>query len=478
MSVEMIRQLETIIGKKAAANLSSEDLYRQWLEYLVDVDTNSLSQARGRARASGSQEALLNYDDPLTELNRIAHSVLPHITVSDTDFRQKQLLVQTGTTRLPFDRLSSGEREILFLAGQIVRLRLTRGVLLIDEPELHLNPDLVRRFISVIQETSTDGQLWFGTHSFEAIEATGAENTLLIERLHDGTTRVESLDGQPVVKTLTAALGRSGFSLVDRLFVLIEGGTSPLRERQRFAELSGHNEQMNFLDVGEGKKDVLRTNAKFQGLASASGEQLDIKAVVDADYDSLTLTSFEAGNVFTLPVHEVENVFLEPRSLDLVLAQTTHSIGQSSATTLILEISDSMAGRWIHNYVHHLHNAEWKQSNLLELTSQTQGLLMQLDWASIEMNKQQVIRNLRRINKMMSSQLDSGVQVYSELRLSSDLWKHCHGKEVLKEISRRIGVRPESLERLVIHQWKEGHAPWPEPVVQVRRFLGLDPNTL
>jgi predicted ATPase len=48
---------------------------------------------------------------------------------------------------LPFAELSDGEREIAFLVGQIERFKLRRGLLPIDEPELHLNPDLLRTWL-------------------------------------------------------------------------------------------------------------------------------------------------------------------------------------------------------------------------------------------------------------------------------------------------------------------------------------------
>jgi hypothetical protein len=79
------------------------------------------------------------------------------------DTRKRTVLFEVDGTSLTFDDLSGGEREIAFLLGQIERFRLRRGLLLIDEPELHLNPELLRRWLSYLRGTAESGQVWIAT---------------------------------------------------------------------------------------------------------------------------------------------------------------------------------------------------------------------------------------------------------------------------------------------------------------------------
>ena len=80
-------------------------------------------------------------------------------------------MFDTTGLELSFHQLSGGEREIAFLVGQIDRFRLREGIFLIDEPELHLNADLIRAWVSYLTSTVSVGQIWLATHSLEAVEA-------------------------------------------------------------------------------------------------------------------------------------------------------------------------------------------------------------------------------------------------------------------------------------------------------------------
>ena len=69
------------------------------------------------------------------------------------------------------DQLSSGEQEVLGLMFYVRRLRATGGLLLIDEPELHLHPALQRSLFSVLETIADRAQIWIATHSPRLVTA-------------------------------------------------------------------------------------------------------------------------------------------------------------------------------------------------------------------------------------------------------------------------------------------------------------------
>ena len=69
------------------------------------------------------------------------------------------------------DQLSSGEQEVLGLMYFVRRLSARGGVLLIDEPELHLHPSLQRALFSALETTADRAQVWIATHSPRLITA-------------------------------------------------------------------------------------------------------------------------------------------------------------------------------------------------------------------------------------------------------------------------------------------------------------------
>lgn len=111
--------------------------------------------------------------------------VLPHILIVGVDSKKKSLLFDTTGMELSFNQLSGGEREIALLVGQIDRFQLKHGLFLLDEPELHLNADLIRSWVAYLTGTVTSGQIWLATHSLEAVEAAGQQATFILGNLPD-----------------------------------------------------------------------------------------------------------------------------------------------------------------------------------------------------------------------------------------------------------------------------------------------------
>jgi predicted ATPase len=85
--------------------------------------------------------------------------------ISSSGLSGNALVFDCVGDQLKFEDLSDGEREIAFLVGQIDEFRLTRGLRPLDEPELHLNPDLFRAWLEFIVEGVSDGQVWIATHA-------------------------------------------------------------------------------------------------------------------------------------------------------------------------------------------------------------------------------------------------------------------------------------------------------------------------
>jgi len=81
-----------------------------------------------------------------------------------------------GEAPYSFNGLSSGQKEIIFTLFLIWRYHNeTPGMVLIDEPELHLNAEWHRTFVNSIVKMAPDNQYILATHSktVAASESTG-----------------------------------------------------------------------------------------------------------------------------------------------------------------------------------------------------------------------------------------------------------------------------------------------------------------
>src|SRR5207247_1652919 len=70
-----------------------------------------------------------------------------------------------GGERVPVDALSSGQLELFALFGSLLRLNFEEGVLVIDEPELHLDPQWHAVMLRAIRQALPKVQLIVATHS-------------------------------------------------------------------------------------------------------------------------------------------------------------------------------------------------------------------------------------------------------------------------------------------------------------------------
>ena len=106
----------------------------------------------GSRAANKSGASAPNFTDQFKNYQIALELVIPYIVNFDIDFENRRLLFDTTGKLLEFSKLSGGEREIAFLIGQIDRFGLKNGLLLLDEPELHLNSGLVRDWITYLVE--------------------------------------------------------------------------------------------------------------------------------------------------------------------------------------------------------------------------------------------------------------------------------------------------------------------------------------
>jgi hypothetical protein len=85
----------------------------------------------------------------------------------NADDPEFDLFVMEGNSRIcSIDEVSSGELELVTIAGTLA-MRDDLGLIVIDEPELHLHPDWQGRLIPAIRELAPRAQILAATHADE-----------------------------------------------------------------------------------------------------------------------------------------------------------------------------------------------------------------------------------------------------------------------------------------------------------------------
>lgn len=455
---------------------STATLYEEWIKYFLAQENQAgtvLIKSIRQARQTGDKEP--TFSDHFLGFKDALQQVLPHVAFAGIDSKGRRILFNTTGRELSFDQLSGGEREIAFLIGQIDRFGLRQGLFLLDEPELHLNADLIRLWVGYLTSTVETGQIWLATHSLEAVEAAGQQATFVLER-NEQTRNVDSLarlDQRPVLSALSRAVGTPAFSISKLLFVFIEGEEG-VGERERFRKLAGLPQDVRFMECGS-CNEVVRRVSVIKALANESEAGMRIGGIVDRDFRSnADATALASGSsIFVLPVHEVENFFLHPGTVDLLLAQNGR--GQLKALDVVQQAADARAGSWVFQYAMATRNAE----NFPEIASAAKDIAKGLEWRHLSTERDASLNRVVNASSFDAANqaklrniLGLGIEAYARKRVEDTLWKACEGKQVLNDVARALGFNgAAALSQAAFAAWSREGAPIPDDLAELRRYL-------
>jgi energy-coupling factor transporter ATP-binding protein EcfA2 len=454
---------------------SSSTLYDEWIKYFLAQENQSgtqLIQGIRRARKSGSP--LPDFEDHFSNYTAAVQKVLPHVLFTGVDSKKRTILFDTTGLELSFDQLSGGEREIAFLIGQIDRFGLRQGLFLLDEPELHLNSDLIRAWISYLVSTVSTGQIWLATHSLEAVEAAGLESSFVLER-NEGTRKVDKiapLNERPVLSALSRAVGSPAFSISQLAFIFVEGEEG-IGEREMFRRLAAGAEHLRFVEGGS-CHEILRRVETVKTLATQGGVEVRIGGVVDKDFRSTTDAAMlqEQSGVYVLGAHEVENLFLYPHTVALLLTQNGRT---ETAEQIIRDASDARAGCWIFQYAMATRNAK----ALPEIATAAKDAAKSLSWPRFAEAQADTITAILEATGYSDADkasfrniLTTAVVAYERKRAEGNFWRTCEGKQVLNEAARSAGFADaQAMKMAAFAIWEREGAQLPEELQNLRSYL-------
>ena len=451
-------------------------LYDEWIKYFLAKENQAgtrLMQAMRRTNTLGATPP--EFTDHFAAFTESLRSVLPHVIFSGVDSKKRTLLFDTTGLELSFDQLSGGEREIAFLIGQIDRFGLRNGVFLLDEPELHLNADLIRTWIAYLTGTVSSGQVWLATHSLEAVEAAGPEATFILER-NPNSRVVDSLarlDTRPVLSALSRAVGTPAFSVSTLRFVFVEGEEG-IGERERYRKLAGSPEDIRFVECGSCNEVTRRVEA-VRSLAGEMEDTLRIGGIVDRDFrnDTDTAQIERDHGIFVLPVHEVENLFLHPDTLTELLSLNGND--NLVPLDLIREAADRRAGSWVFQQCMSVPQAR----SIRVESAAAKEIAKALSWTQLTSDQGTEIQNILQAARLVTEQrgtfqtlLQASVSMYERKRDEQEFWKVCEGKQILNDISRSVGFADApAMVLATLAYWQRDATRIPQEVAGLRQYL-------
>ncbi len=242
------------------------------------------------------------------------------IDINSTTIQYKD---DDGFTR-QFSELSSGEREVVILTFDILMQNPFDCLILIDEPEVHLHPELTYRLIKALKSIGERNQYFMFTHSPDIIGSSFDSG------IHFIRPKIRATSGNQVVrvdesnlddlKTIPNIRETIGMISIGKKLLFVEGSASSI-DRNVFATIA----KASKVDIAIVPSNSC-SNINNMSLMCETLEKglfgVDLRMV--RDRDSLLnkqINHFETkskGKLIFLPYYHIENAFLLPGAIEAV----------------------------------------------------------------------------------------------------------------------------------------------------------------
>jgi hypothetical protein len=297
--------------------------------------------------------------DPLTPYEQLFQRLYPQYELlkSTRELQDQLRVVLPDGTSLPFSDLSSGEREVFFLLTFFVRYAISDSMVFIDEPELHLHPELARRLVQLMLATQPGNQIWLATHNAELIAEAGRDRTYFILRpapTEPATSR-RAADEPESVELMRSIFGFGGYVGLARRIVFLEGDSASA-DRETFTQLfPSAGDELRFVPLNSAD-NILRINRAALAILGETIGHTEFLLIRDRDYltdeEVAAHTGTAGGRLFVLRRHEIENYLLDLDAIAEVTRELTGNIADPTTCAAELkELCRAMSGQVLKSLV-------------------------------------------------------------------------------------------------------------------------------
>jgi len=254
-------------------------------------------------------------EPPLDRLARLFNVALPALQLTYKTSGEL-LITKSGGSPYAASEMSDGEKQVLAILADIELLAEPHSFLLVDEPELNLNPALAASLWTAIENDMPEAVFLFATHSIQFAMRPSIETIIVLARAGAAVV-VEKVDDLPR-EELAPFLGAMPNILRNERAVLVEGEPGSF-DKLFYAWILSES-TIEVVSMGDGGQ--VASAAKREKMWSKIPTSEPVVGVVDRDYKSPDdVITIETPNCLVLGLHEAESYLCDPKLL--------HELGKS-----------------------------------------------------------------------------------------------------------------------------------------------------
>jgi len=171
-----------------------------------------------------------DFPDPIAVFKRAFSQLLAPKVLLDPDPKTQQLFYSSEGQSFPIASLSSGEREVINIVFDFLLRSPSDCIVVFDEPELHLHPELSYKLIQTLKGIGQRNQFILCTHSPDIITASLDNSVVFVAPFKaEGVNQAIPVREDDQTNEALKRLGQSiGIVALGKKLVLVEGATSSL----------------------------------------------------------------------------------------------------------------------------------------------------------------------------------------------------------------------------------------------------------
>ena len=360
--------------------------------------------------------------------------------------------------------LSSGEKEVLFGYLRLKNQAPKNSVILIDEPELHLNPKLAKKLPEFYYNTignQLNNQIWLVTHSDAILKESVGNKKFSVfymsESLNDNKNQARELSETEIETELIDLIGDISSYQHGNKVVIFEGLDSEFDKKMTNTLFPEFENSINSISAGS------KTNVtNVQNILKAASEDgiISKKFISIVDKDSEKVMNDLESLEFTWDVYHIENYLLNETFIFKILTDLDLLTTSVDSEEKILKQLKECARTILNFHIRHelyLFVSHEMQSSFRSKINENNSLSDEY-YATVENTINEIeSKKLHSLSKKELFKKEKLTKNKFENALKDTSWKSVfNGRNILKSFVGKHcdGIRYEQFRNLLISKMK------------------------
>lgn len=270
---------------------------------------------------------------PLERLFEQYNEVFPHIHLSYNKSNGRVTVVNDNASA-PYgpSSLSDGEKQVFSLMADMLQLEDEYSIVVVDEPELNLHPELAERLWTLLESEYEGKYFLYATHSIQFALRSAVEALYVISSDPTKIRKISNLSEMPRADLEKFLGGVPG--ILNASVVVVTEGHEKSFDSIFYRWLLGDNKAEVFPC---GNCNDVKQVIEKQGLWGQVSTDIKLTGAIDSDFRSTENLSQVAGShLLVLSLHEAESYICLPE----VLVAAANRIGSQESIPTKAEVED------------------------------------------------------------------------------------------------------------------------------------------